>query len=218
MALRRKGTKAAKSTVPASTRLDEARLLGSHPERFSPLRPKSAPIRSLVSLVERRRPHVGDQTRLTNRLSDALKQYYPQALEWFDDRGTVLFCNFLERRPTLRSVRQARTAVLERFFDAHPCRRASRISAHIESIRAAAALTDAPTIMGPCRLYVLALVARLRAVLAAIVQFDREIAQVACTLPDYALFESLPGAAPQLALRLLAASGEQREHFRSADE
>ena len=95
--------------------------LASHQERFfSPLRPQSAPIRSLVSLVERRRQHVGDQTRLTNRLSDALKQYYPQALEWFDDRGTVLFCNFLERRPTLRSVRQARTAVLERFFDAGP--------------------------------------------------------------------------------------------------
>ncbi|OXC76795.1 hypothetical protein [Caballeronia sordidicola] len=82
-----------------------------------------------MSLVERRRQHVGDQTRLTNRLCDALKQYYPQALEWFNDRGTVLFYNFLERWPTLRSVRQARTAVLERFFDAHPCRRASRISA-----------------------------------------------------------------------------------------
>ncbi|WP_089162106.1 hypothetical protein [Caballeronia sordidicola] len=83
---------------------------------------------------------------------------------------------------------------------------------------ARAALTDDPAIIGPCRLYVLALVAQLRAVVAAIVQFDREIAHVACTLPDYALFESLPGAAPQLALRLLAASGEQREHFRSADE
>src|ERR1700692_2398688 len=193
-------------------------LLVRHPERFSPLRPQSAAMRSLVSLVERRRQLVGDQTRLTNRLCDTLKQYYPQALEWFDDRGTVLFCDFLERWPTLRSVRQARTAVLERFFHAHHCRSASRISARIESIRAAAALTDDPAIIGPCRLHMLALVAQLRAVLAAIVQFDREIAQVACTLPDYALFESLPGAGPQLAPRLLAAFGEQRERFRSADE
>jgi transposase len=82
-------------------------LLLHHPERFGPLRPQSVPMRSLVSLVERRRQLVGDQNRLTNRLCDTLKQYYPQALEWFDDRGTVLFCDFLERWPTLRSVRQA---------------------------------------------------------------------------------------------------------------
>jgi transposase len=201
--------------VDAQLALD---LLVRHPERFSPLRPQSAAMRSLVSLVERRRQLVGDQTRLTNRLCDTLKQYYPQALEWFDDRGTVLFCDFLERWPTLRSVRQARTAALETFFHAHHCRSASRISARIESIRAAAALTDDPAIIDPCRLHVRALVAQLRAVLAAIVQFDREIAQVACTLPDYALFEPLPGAGPQLAPRLLAAFGEQRERFRSADE
>lgn len=193
-------------------------LLERHPERFSPLRPQSAAMRSLASLVERRRQLVGDQTRLTNRLCDTLKQYYPQALEWFGDRGTVLFCDFLDRWPTLRSVRQARTATLEAFFHAHHCRSARRISARLASIRGATALTDDPAIIGPCRLHVLALVAQLRAVLAAIVQFDREIAQVAYTLPDYALFETLPGAGPQLAPRLLAAFGEQRERFRSADE
>jgi transposase len=193
-------------------------LLLHHPERFGPLRPQSVPMRTLVSLVERRRQLVGDQNRLTNRLCDMLKQYYPQALEWFDDRGTVLFCDFLERWPTLRSVRQARTAVLETFFHAHHCRSASLISARIESIRSAAALTDDPAIIGPCRLHVLALVAQLRAVLAAIVQFDLEIAAVVHTLPDYALFEDLPGAGACLAPRLLAAFGEQRERFRSADE
>jgi transposase len=193
-------------------------LLLHHPERFSALRPQSAAMRSLVSLVERRRQLVGDQNRLTNRLCDTLKQYYPQVLEWFDDRGTVLFCDFLERWPTLRSVRQARTATLEVFFHAHHCRSSRRISARIESIRGATALTDDLAVIGPCRLHVLALVTQLRAVLAAIVQFDREIAAVARTLPDYALFESLPGAGAQLAPRLLAAFGEQRERFRSAEE
>ena len=193
-------------------------LLLHHPERFDPLKPQSVAMRTLVSLVERRRQLVGDQTQLTNRLCDTLKQYYPQALEWFDDRGTVLFCDFLARGPTLRSVRQARTATLEAFFHAHHCRSASRISARIRSIRGAAPLTDDVAIIGPCRLYVLALVSQLRAVLAAIAQFEHEIAAVAPTLPDYALFRNLPGAGEQLAPRLLAAFGEQRERFRSADE
>jgi transposase len=193
-------------------------LLLHHPERFSALRPQSAAMRSLASLVERRRQLVGDQNRLTNRLCDTLKQYYPQALEWFDDRGTVLFCDFLDRWPTLRSVRQARTATLEAFFHAHNSRSSGRISARIRSIRGATALTDDVAIIGPCRLHVLALVAQLRAVLAAIAQFEREIAAVASTLPDYPLFKNLPGAGAQLAPRLLAAFGEQRDRFRSAEE
>ncbi len=175
-------------------------------------------MRSLASLVERRRQLVGDRNRLTNRLCDTLKQYCPQVLEWFDDRGTVLFCDFLDRWPTLRSVRQAHTATLEAFFHVHHCRSATRIGERLRSIRSAAALTDDPAIIGPCRLYVLALVGQLRAVLNAIAQFDREIAAVAHTLPDYALFDSLPGAGAQLAPRLLTAFGEQRERFRSAEE
>ncbi|MGF6638356.1 IS110 family transposase [Paraburkholderia sp. MM6662-R1] len=193
-------------------------LLLHHPERFGPLRPQSAAMRTLVSLVERRRQLVGDQTRLTNRLCDTLKQYYPQALEWFDDRGTVLFCDFLDRWPTLRSVKQARAATLEAFFHAHHCRSARRISARIGSIREAASLTEDLAIIGPCRLHVLALAAQLRVVLAAIVQFEHEIATVARTLPDYPLFKNLQGAGAQLAPRLLAAFGEQRERFRNADE
>src|SRR6202012_477143 len=101
---------------------------------------------------------------------------------------------------------------------AHHCRSAKRISARIEAIRGAAALTEDPAIIVPCRLHVLALVAQLRAVLAAIVQFEHEIAVVAPTLPDYMLFKNLPGAGAQLAPRLLAAFGEQRERFRSAGE
>src|SRR5258708_39907469 len=62
------------------------------------------------------------------------------------------------------------------------------------------------------------LVAQLRTALAAIDVFDREIAAVARALPDFDLFDSLPGAGPHLTPRLLAAFGEQRDRFRGADE
>ena len=193
-------------------------LLLRHPERFAPLRPQGVVMRSLLSLVEQRRDLVGDHTRLTNRLCDTLKQYYPQALEWFEDRDTILFCDFLTRWPTLATVRRARKTTLEAFFHAHNCRRARLIEMRLESIRAATPLTEDPGIVAPCRLYVLALVEQLRTVLTAINRFDREIATVAGTLPDYTLFQGLPGAGPQLAPRLLAAFGEQRERFHGADE
>src|SRR5229473_3489286 len=136
-------------------------------------------IRSLLSLVEQRRELVGDKTRLTNRLCDTLKQYYPQALEWFEQRDTVLFCDFLTRWPTLLAVRRARKTTLEAFFHAHNCRRAGLIEVRLESIRAATPLTEDPGIVTPCRLHVLALVEQLRTVLTAIDRFDSEIAAVA---------------------------------------
>ena len=54
-------------------------------------------MRTLLSLTERRRELVGDKTRFTNRLTNTLKQYYPHALAWFEQRDTLLFCDFLTR-------------------------------------------------------------------------------------------------------------------------
>ena len=64
-----------------------------HPERFKPLKPHSIGMRTLASMVEQRRALTDDKTRFTNRLGDTLKQYYPQALEWFDHRDTI--CCFI---------------------------------------------------------------------------------------------------------------------------
>ncbi|WP_429354212.1 IS110 family transposase [Paraburkholderia sp. 32] len=193
-------------------------LLLRHPERFAPLRPQSAGMRCLTSLIEQRREMVGDKTRFTNRLCNTLKQYYPQALEWFAHIDTVLFCDFIARWPTLSSVKRAHRSTLEAFFHAHNCRRPRVIEMRLESIRSAIPLTEDPGILSPCRLHALALVAQLRTALAGIDVFDREIATVARTLPDFALFECLPGAGPHLTPRLLAAFGEQRERFRHAAE
>jgi len=193
-------------------------LLFRHPERFTPLKPQSAAMRSLLSLIEQRRELVNDKTRFTNRLCNTLKQYYPQALDWFEQTDTVLFCDFLNRWPTLMAVKRARKTTLEAFFHAHNGRRTKLIKARLESIRVATPLTEDPGIVAPCRLHVLALVEQLRTTLTAINLFDEEIAAVASTLPDYALFQSLPGAGPHLAPRLLAAFGEQRDRFQGAHE
>jgi hypothetical protein len=51
-----------------------------------------------VSLVEQRSSLlVADKIRITNRLRVALKQYYPQMLEWFEHIDTHLFCDFFTR-------------------------------------------------------------------------------------------------------------------------
>ena len=60
-----------------------------------------------------------DKVRLTNRLTSALKNYFPQVLSWFSDKDTTIFCDFLTQWPTLKAVHLARRATLERFFRQH---------------------------------------------------------------------------------------------------
>ncbi len=191
-------------------------LILRHPERFSPLQPQSVAMRTLASLVEHRRTLVDDRKRITNRLRYALKQYYPQTLDWFDQLDTVLFCDFLTRWSTLTQVKRARNNTLLTFFHQHNMRFAQVLETRLTSIKTATLLTLDEAVIIPHRLQALVLVEQLRVQLEAIKQFDKEIEKLANQHVDYALFRALPGAGPSLAPRLLVAFGEDRERYHTA--
>jgi transposase len=175
-------------------------------------------MRALAQLVEYRRRLVGDKVRLTNRLTSALKNYFPHVLQWFQDKDTAIFCDFLSRWPTLKAAQLARRATLESFFRAHHVRSADVITTRLEAIKNAVALTTDEGVIAPKTLLVQALVAQLRVTLQAMADFDTAIAQRAQAHPDFPLFDALPGAGAVFAPRLLVAFGEQRERFTSAAE
>jgi len=193
-------------------------LLLTHRDKLKPLNPQSTAIRALEQLVEHRRRLVGDKVRLTNRLTSALKNYFPHVLQWFDDKDTTIFCDFLTQWPTLKAVQLARRSTLERFFRAHHVRYADVIDQRIQAIKSATPLTTDAGVIAPTALLVQALVSQLRVTLQAIDAFDAAIAQRAQSHPDFPLFNSLPGAGAVLAPRLLAAFGEHRDRYTSADE
>jgi len=191
-------------------------LLLKHTEHFKALNPQSVEMRTLMTLVEQRRRLMNDRVRITNRLRNALKQYYPQALEWFDRIDTLLFCNFIKRWPSLAQARRARKTTLEKFFREHNMNRKALLERRMTAIKSALPLTTDEAVIVPYRLQVLTLVAQLEVALESIRIYDEEIAGLAPQHPDYGLFNSLPGAGPTLAPRLLVAFGEQRERFASA--
>jgi transposase len=193
-------------------------LLLTHPERLAQLHPQSAAMRTLQQLVEQRRALVQDVGRLTNRITATLKHYFPQVLEWFKDKDTLVFCDFLSRWPTLKHAQRARKTRLTTFFHEHNVRYPRIIEQRIQAILSATALTSDTAVIEPNRLLVEVLVQQLRGLLQAVDRFDREIDALAPTLSDYSLFSSLPGAGPVFAPRLLAAFGEQRERYASAAE
>jgi transposase len=193
-------------------------LLIRYRAKLKQLKPQSVAMRMLLRLIEQRRRLVGDKNRISNRLTDALKQYFPDVLEWFQDKDTPLFCDFLSRWPTLKQLKRARRATLLAFFHEHHVRSQARIDERLLAIKSATPLIDDVAVILPNQLLVLALVEQLRVTLQAIARFDAEIATVSQTLPDYSLFRALPAVGPAFAPRLLAAFGEQRERYQSAAE
>jgi len=191
-------------------------MLLRHPEHFKALKPQSTEMRALTTMVGQRRCLVNERGRITNRLRSALKQYYPQVLEWFEHIDTPLFCAFLKRWPTLMQARRARANTLKRFFHEHHMYREDVVNSRRQAINAANPLTLDEAVIVPYRMQVLVLVEQLELMFKAIDQFDDEIAKLASRHPDYALFQPLPGAGPSLTPRLMVAFGEQRERFSSA--
>jgi transposase len=196
----------------------ELDLLFHHRDKLKALKPQSVGMRKLMRLVEQRRCLSNDKTRFTNRLTDALKQYYPQAIECFEDRDTRIFCDFLRHWPTLKQAKRARKSTLTAFFREHHVNSSTIIEKRMRVIKDGLSLTEDPAVIEPNRLMVEAIVEQLQATLTAIEHFDAEIDQVVGVLPDAALFQALPGAGHVLAPRLLAALGEERTRFRNAAE
>jgi transposase len=151
-------------------------------------------------------------------LTSALKNYFPHVLQWFQEKDTGIFGDFLSRWPTLKAAQLARRTTLEHFFRAHHVRSADVIKTRIEAIKSAVALTTDAGVITPNALLVQALVAQLRVTLQAIADFDTAIAPLAQGHPDFPLFDALPGAGAVFAPRLLVAFGEQRERFTSAED
>jgi hypothetical protein len=99
---------------------------------------------------------------MTNRLTSALKNYFPHVLRWLEDKDTVIFCDFLRRWPPLKAVQLARRATLESFFRDHHVRSTEVITQRLQAITAATPLTTDEGIITPHALLVQALVAQLR--------------------------------------------------------
>jgi transposase len=211
-----------KTFVPSNAKDDPTdaelmlELLLRHPEQLPRLERESDSMRQLRRLVAERRAFVEDRVRITNRITAALKAYYPQVLGWFRDKWTDVFIDFIERWPTLQDAQRARRETLVAFFQAHNVRQKAVIDGRIEALQSERPLSSDAGAIDPARFVVAQLLPQLRAVCAAIAQFDAKIAALAESMPDFELFASLPGAGPALAPRLLVAFGERRERFPDA--
>jgi len=189
-----------------------------HRNRIKPWVPDDAQTRALQKLVEFRRELVDQRVAFTNQLTQLLKEYFPQALDWGGEIDRVMMCDFLSKWPTLEQVKKAKPDTIRTFYRQHGCRSRERIEERLEAIRGAKALTGDPAVIKTSVCMVQAIVRTLYPVIENIPRLDKEIEALFHSHPDMAVFDSLPGAGPVLAPRLLAAMGSDRSRFDSAGE
>lgn len=207
----------AKDDVPDADLLRE--MLVKHRDRLRAWVPEDVETRALRRLVESRRRTVDLRTKLTQQLTAALKEYFPQALAWAgEELSSALACDFLLTWPTLEAVQRARRKTVHAFYTAHNCRRPERIAQRLEAIQQATPLTHDPAIIETSALVVQMLAQQLKTLAVSLARFDAEIARRFAAHEDAALFSSLPGSGAALAPRLLVVFGADRTRFRRAAE
>jgi transposase len=167
-------------------------ILLCHRDKLKALQPQSVGIRTLERLLEERREFVDEQTRITNRLTSALKEYFPLANAWFDEKASALFCDFLSHWPSLKQLQRARRTTLLTFFREHHCYQPRLIEERLAALQRATPLTDDAAVIKPKALMVEGLVDQLRVTLKAIARFDAEIES---RRPDPAGLRAVPGTA-----------------------
>jgi transposase len=186
------------------------RLDGQHWKSLQPLDPLTQQLQLLcrdeISLIEQR-------TALVNQLQQALYEYYPAALEAFED-WTLPFCwAFIIQFPTPERLVAAGPRRWEKFLHARKLWRPESASKRMEIFKNARLFCGSPAVTSAKSLLAVSLARLLNALQEQLDHYRQQIEALFRQHPDSGLFGSLPGAARTLAPRLLGEIGGEPRRF-----
>jgi transposase len=189
---------------------DALRTDGQGWRRLRPEDPLTHELRLLcrdeVALIEQR-------TALINALQAALHEYYPAALQAFDDWTMPAAWAFIERFPTPAELKQRGKRQWEKFLHAHRLGRPEMYEKRMAIFADATNFTASPATTRAKRLLAVSLCLQLRALETQLNEYRARIGELFDQHPDKDIFSSLPGAGAKLAPRLLAECGSDRERL-----
>ena len=164
--------------------------------------------RDEIGLIEQR-------TTLIQQLKAALGQYYPIALQAFDDWTLRSTWAFVEAFPTPDALAKAGKRRWEKFLHTHKIYRPSTYQKRLDLFAQAQSFHGSQATTNAKSLLAVALAGQLRLLQKHLDQFRDRIQELFAEHPDHDVFDSLPGAGAKLAPRLLSELGDDRDRFDS---
>jgi transposase len=166
--------------------------------------------RDEIGLIEQR-------TALVNQLIAALREFYPAALEAFDDWTKPCAWALIVEFPTPAVLEKAGKRRWEKFLHAHRLWRPETGPQRMNIFAAANALPASAAVVTSKSLLAISLVRVLQALEKQLEQYRSRICEAFHNHPDHHIFGSLPGAGEKLAPRLLGELGSNRQVFADPD-
>ena len=166
--------------------------------------------RDEISLIEQR-------TLLVNQLMAALREYYPAALEAFDDWTKPHAWALISQFPTPALLQNAGKRKWEKFLHTQRLWRPTTAPQRLNVFAAANALPASPAVVTAKSLLATSLVRVLQALEKQLDEYRQRIDQAFKLHPDHDIFGSLPGAGEKLAPRLLGEMGGIRDLYPDPD-
>jgi transposase len=162
--------------------------------------------RDEIGLIEQR-------TALVNQLQQALCEYYPAALQAFED-WTQPFCwDFIVQFPTPEKLAAAGRRRWEKFLHTHKLWRPETSATRLTIFQQADQFCGSPAVTSAKSWLALSLVRVLQALQRQLDGYRRQIEALFKQHPDHDLFGSLPGVAQTLGPRLLGEAGGDPRRF-----
>jgi transposase len=186
------------------------RVDGQHWKALQPLDPLTQQIQLLcrdeIGLIQQR-------TALVNQLQQALVEYYPAALQAFDDWTEPFTWEFISQFPTPEILAGAGLRRWEKFLHTQKLWRPETSAKRLEIFRNALQFRGSAAVTSAKSLLAVSLAKLLKALQLQLNQYRQQIEALFKEHPDHDLFGSLPGAAQTLAPRLLGEIGGPVDRF-----
>lgn len=199
--------------VDAWSLADALRLDGAH---WRPLAPQDPLTQELRLLCQAEVALIQERTGLINQLQHALYEYYPAALEAFDEWTLPSAWAFVVAFPTAEALVQAGKRKWEKFLHAQKLARPETYQKRMEIFARANQFVGAAALVRAKSRLAVTRAKQLQVLQKQIDEHRQEIHRLFLKHPDVEIFSSLPGAGEKIAPRLLAAIGEDRALFADA--
>ena len=211
-----------KRKAPSGTKTDHidgwalADALRMDGQSWRPLQPMDPLTQQLRLLCHDEMVLIEQRTALVNQLQQALVEYYPVALEAFDDWTCPFTWNFIIQFPTAQALTAAGKRRWEKFLHTQKLWRAETAEKRLALFAQANQFkVSEPIVQAKSRLAV-SLCKLLNTLQQQLELYRKQIEALFKSHPDHDLFGSLPGAKKVLAPRLLASIGSDPKRYGDA--